>query len=137
MSKKRLKKLPVCVEDDEFFRVNSHLRPKLRGDCLPGGANECRPCVWVSCRHHLYMEINEDGAIIPNFADKDVDDIPETCSLDIADRVEAGDKMVLERTGEFFDLTRERIRQIELDAFAKIAKAHPALADLLIKSAGV
>jgi hypothetical protein len=28
-------------------------RPRTRGDCL----QEARPCPWVSCRHHLLLEV--------------------------------------------------------------------------------
>jgi hypothetical protein len=66
-------------------------RPKTRGDCLEGGSNAQRPCPYFSCRHHLGIEINPlNGAIKFNFATVEVDEMPETCALDIADRFPHG-----------------------------------------------
>lgn len=62
-------------------------RPRTRGDCLEGGINAQRPCPWVSCRHSLFLDVNEDGAIKQNWSNLEVWDerIPHTCSLDVAD----------------------------------------------------
>lgn len=61
-------------------------RPRTRGDCVDGPL----PCPWVSCRHHLYLDVNpQTGHIRLNFPGVDVADMQETCSLDIADRVAA------------------------------------------------
>lgn len=71
--------------------------PVVRGDCLPGGVNECRPCPYASCRYHLPA-----GA--------------ESCALDVAD---AGEH-TLEVIASYFGVTRERIRQIEQQAFERL-----------------
>jgi hypothetical protein len=61
-------------------------RPKTRGDCLDGGSNASRPCPFFSCRHHLGTEINPvNGAIKANFGTVEIDEMPATCSLDLAD----------------------------------------------------
>ena len=84
-------------------------RPKTRADCKDG----LRPCPWVSCRHHLYLTVDEQtGAITENFPDQEVWDLKHSCALDIAD--EGPDGMSLEDIGRTHDLTRERTRQIEL-----------------------
>jgi hypothetical protein len=57
-------------------------RPRTRGDCADG----IRPCPWVSCRHHLYLEVRRTGFIALNFPDLEPGDMKETCSLDVADR---------------------------------------------------
>lgn len=92
-------------------------RPRTRGDCKDGP----RPCPFVSCAHHLYLDVSaESGAIKLNFPDLDADELeamPESCSLDVADR--GGE--TLEAVGAIMNLTRERIRQVEVTAFAKIA----------------
>lgn len=95
----------------------AHERPRTRADCLPGGCNEERPCVYVSCKHNLYLDVNDrTGSIKLNFPDRDVDEIPETCSLDVAAR----GGVTLEEIAEFEGKTRERIRQVEYKGLAKL-----------------
>jgi hypothetical protein len=90
-------------------------RPRTRGECVGGH----RPCPFVSCRHHLYLDVTPGtGAIKLNFPDLEPDEMPETCALDVADR--GGDP--LEKVGELLNVTRERIRQLEVVALAKMAK---------------
>lgn len=89
-------------------------RPVVRGDCEedPG-----RPCPWVSCPHHLYLDVNpETGAIKLNFPHLEVWEMRESCSLDVADR----GGITLEEVGAIANLTRERIRQIEVRGLTKI-----------------
>jgi hypothetical protein len=88
-------------------------RPRTRGDC---GA-EARPCPWVACKHHLYLDINpETGSIKINFPDREPWELEHTCALDIA---EAGGK-TLDEIGEITNLTRERIRQVEVRGLGKL-----------------
>lgn len=90
------------------------LRPKTRGECIAG----IRPCVWVGCRHHLYLDINpETGSIKINFPELELEQLPESCSLDVAD---AGEH-TLEQVGGYTNLTRERIRQVETPALNRDA----------------
>lgn len=94
-------------------------RPRTRGECPTE-----RPCPWVSCRHHLYLDIQpRTGAIKLNFPDIEVEDMPESCSLDVADRGGA----TLEAAGAMMNLTRERVRQLEVMALGRFAD----VADLL------
>ena len=77
------------LSDEEI--IASVPRPKTYGDCLPGGVNAMRPCPWVSCRHHLYLSTVRSGVSqteIIVFADstKEVWEMAETCSLDVANR---------------------------------------------------
>ena len=61
-------------------------RPRTRGECVDGP----RPCPWVSCRHHLYLEVREhNGHLWRNHPAADPDELPESCSLDVADRIAA------------------------------------------------
>jgi hypothetical protein len=88
-------------------------RPRTRADC---GA-EARPCPWVACKHHLYLDINPDtGSIKINFPDREPWELEHTCALDIA---EAGGK-TLDEIGEITNLTRERIRQVEVRGLWKL-----------------
>jgi len=88
-------------------------RPHTREECL----NMPRPCPFVSCEHHLYLDVNPDsGAIKLNFPHLEVWEMAETCSLDVADR----GGITLEDVGSILNLTRERIRQVEVRGLVKI-----------------
>ena len=88
-------------------------RPRTRAECT----QEARPCPWVSCKHHLYLDINpETGSIKINFPDLEPWEMKHTCSLDVAD---AG-ALTLEEIGFITNLTRERIRQVEVRGLLKL-----------------
>lgn len=97
-------------------------RPTTRGDCLPGGRNCARPCPWVSCNHHLYLDVDEStGSLKVNFPDLEPWELADTCALDVADR--AADEHVtatLARVGVAMNLTRERVRQIVERSLAQV-----------------
>lgn len=59
-----------------------HDRPRNRSECLCGP----RPCPFVGCRYHLYLDVNKAGSIISNFPDKDPWELPVSCALDLCDR---------------------------------------------------
>jgi hypothetical protein len=102
---RRLSELLVYPEDVE--------RPQTRECC----SQMARPCPFVSCSHHLYLDVNpETGAIKLNFPHLEVWEMAETCSLDVADR----GGITLEEVGAILNLTRERIRQVEVRGLAKI-----------------
>jgi len=93
-------------------------RPVTRADCLTGGCNEARPCPWVSCKHHLYLDVSPfTGSIKLNFPDLEVWERGETCALDVAER----DGVTLEEIGEHMNLTRERVRQVLVDALEALS----------------
>ena len=88
-------------------------RPLMREHC----SQMSRPCPFVSCSHHLYLDVNpETGAIKLNFPHLEVWEMTETCSLDVADR----GGITLEEVGAILNLTRERIRQVEVRGLCKI-----------------
>jgi hypothetical protein len=96
-------------------------RPRSRADCAQG----IRPCMFIACKHHLYLDVNPStGSIKLNFPDKEVWELEETCALDVADR----GGITLEEVGSIMNLTRERIRQVETRGLARlreIAEAEP------------
>lgn len=92
--------------------------PGMRAECERGDNAE-RPCPFVSCKHHLYLDVSpRTGSIKLNFPDLEVDELAESCALDLAAR----GGMRLEAVGEAMNLTRERVRQIEVKALGKLAK---------------
>jgi hypothetical protein len=88
-------------------------RPRARSECADGP----RPCPFVACQHHLYIDVSpRTGAIKLNFPDLEVWEMGESCALDVADR----GGTTLEDVGAIMNLTRERIRQVEVKALAKL-----------------
>jgi len=82
-------------------------RPKTRAEC----SGQARPCPWVACKHHLYLDVNpRTGSIKLNFPDLEPWELEHTCALDVAE--DGGH--TLEEVGDITNLTRERIRQLEL-----------------------
>ena len=99
-----------------IFQAFEQFRPRSRGDCR----NAPRPCPWVSCKYHLYLDIvPQSGSIKMNFPDLEVWEMPETCALDVADR----GGITLEEVGVLLNLTRERIRQVERRGIDKLRAA--------------
>ena len=96
-------------------------RPRVRGDCIDGP----RPCPWALCRHHLYLEVLEDGALKLNFPGRALEQLEQTCSLDVADEGEQS----VERIGELLNLTGRRVQQIEREVVTRLAKQGPPRLD--------
>jgi hypothetical protein len=97
----------------EALRELEEARPRSRADCV----NAPRPCMFVSCKHHLYLDVNpETGSIKLNFPDREIWELDETCALDVADR----GGITLEEVGSIMNLTRERIRQVETRGLVKL-----------------
>lgn len=94
-------------------------RPTSRAECR----QEMRPCPWVACKHHLYLDINpETGSIKINFPDLEPWELKHTCALDVAER----GGITLEEVGEIMNLTRERIRQVEVRGLLKLKMGSPS-----------
>lgn len=72
------------------------IRPVTRGDC----ENKRRPCPWASCKWHLIHER-------PNI--DDVEQLKESCVLDVADWGGAGPLTV----GRLLGHTKQAIQQLE------------------------
>ncbi len=96
-----------------LYPETNYWKPKNRADCKGGP----RPCPYISCKHHLYVDVSPTtGAIKLNFPDLEVWELSESCALDIADH----GGTTLEDVGAIMNLTRERIRQVEVKALAKL-----------------
>ena len=93
------------------------LRPRTRGDC----SQRRRPCPFISCRHHLFIEVTPAGSIKMAFGDdiERLTQMEETCSLDVADRGEHD----MNRIGRYLGVTPARIQQEVSQALAKLRSA--------------
>lgn len=109
----------VDPEEEELIKSIETMRPKTRADCMNGP----RPCLFVSCKHNLYLDVNpETGSIKLNFPDKEIWELEYTCALDVAEK----GGITLEEVGEIMNLTRERIRQVETRGLMKLREATEA-----------
>ena len=98
--------LPLGAEDLELLATSAYMLG--RDDDYVSGLERA---------HHLYLDVNpESGAIKLNFPHLEVWEMAETCSLDVADR----GGITLEEVGAILNLTRERIRQVEVRGLYKI-----------------
>jgi len=117
----RLPKRLTLHERAEMARVMNDLiaagqyhRPQhgngVDGDCQPG------PCPWVSCRHHLKLEVDPvTGAIRDNFPGLDVDQMGETCSLRAAIAA-TEDGLTQGEVGALMNMSWMRVSQVEAEA---------------------
>jgi hypothetical protein len=96
-----------------LYPEEDYWRPENRGEC----ADMERPCPFVSCKYHLYIDVHPvRGSIKINFPDVEVWEMSDTCALDIADR----GGITLEEVGEIMNLTRERVRQLETQGLSRL-----------------
>jgi len=103
-------------EEAELLKSIEGMRPRTRAECINGP----RPCLFVSCKHNLYLDVNpETGSIKLNFPDKEIWELEHTCALDVAEK----GGITLEEVGAIMNLTRERIRQVETRGLAKLREA--------------
>ncbi len=113
ISVKRMTKRELELGRVLYPDVDGAERPKPRAECI----GHDRPCPFVSCKHHLYLDVSaRTGAIKLNFPDLEVWEMNETCALDVSDR----GGTTLEEVGAIMNLTRERIRQVEVKGLAKL-----------------
>jgi hypothetical protein len=129
-------RLPILLDEP---------RPVTRGDCMPGGVNEQRPCPYVSCKYSLALyvgplsehsppkqSIRTDGLrALSSDDDQDVVDawgdrlvaqleaMPETCALDVADRGGIGQHLLT----KLHSIRKQALQQIEAKALRKVEKA--------------
>jgi hypothetical protein len=93
-------------------------RPRTREDCRGG----LRPCPFVSCRFNNYLNVTKHGYIALTWEGLEPDEVaPElSCAEDLADRARRGDPPTLEEVGRALGISRERARQLEEIALARL-----------------
>jgi len=109
-----LTSIPECLPE----------RPATRAECP-----DTRPCPWVGCRYHMYLDVNPRiGSIKINFPDLEPWELAETCALDVAERMaerepdQEGRHATFDEIGELMNISRERGRQIEAKALARMRR---------------
>lgn len=90
-------------------------RPKTRGNCFGGP----RPCPYVACRYHTYLDVTPAGSLVINRPDVDVSEMTASCALDVADT----GGITLDEVGRVMNVTRERVRQIQDTATVLVKEA--------------
>lgn len=108
---------PRSLVADPIEEVGDHDRPTVRGECRHG----IRPCPFVGCRHHLYLNPEVYGKyrtykILCNFPDWGPLDLPETCALDVAER---GGIDIVE-IGVLLNLSKSGVEKILKRALARV-----------------
>src|SRR5690606_20279208 len=100
----------LTPEDEAILAA--HPRPRTRGECPTE-----RPCPFVSCRHHLYLEVLRSGAL--RLSQLEVWEMRETCSLDVAERggITHGE------VAQLLDLDSDHIQGSQRQALAKLLAA--------------
>ena len=142
ISIKRLAKRELRRTELELARLDAEHgplepRPRTWGECQARGLGTVRPCAYVSCGYNLALDVNErTGGIKINHPDAldpedgalDVRCLPETCALAAIERRDdspidrrSDADTALEQIGEWLNISRERVRQIETKGLAALA----------------
>lgn len=95
--------------------------PRTRAEC-PSGS-----CPYYECRHHLGLEVRGKRVIVHVEPEK-LDVTRSMCALDLAAR----GGMTLDDVRGYFGVSRERIRQVEQKALAKLRRSAPELFEHLV-----
>lgn len=93
--------------------------PRTRRECPQG------PCHHVACRFHLWTDrlLDRDGAVVDLRETAVFGNRQHTCVL----REIARGPRTLEAIGSLLDVSRERVRQIEAEALARLRDADPGV----------
>lgn len=150
----RVVRLPV-IEEGRVIGEDQYDRPRTRGDCqtlaerladyeqicaerhaqglsapdfpqpTEDGFNAARPCPFVSCRHHLLLDVNSQNGHLVKTVDFDEDDDEsvsftlharqETCLLDAI----GNGKLTQTNVAELLNVSQERVLYIERRAMAR------------------
>lgn len=89
-------------------------RPLVRADCEAGP----RPCPWLGCRYHLGVDVTPAGGLHFTLPGGELEDLRETCALDVADR----GAISLDELAAILGVTRARAVQVEQRALWRLRR---------------
>lgn len=95
-----------------LYPERGYWRPVTRADC----ARVPRPCPYVLCKHHLYLDIQPSGSLHFTRADLEPWELEHSCALDVAE----GGASTYDELSEYLGVSGERLRQITDRALAKL-----------------
>lgn len=114
LTRELLRSHAALLEPEDFAALAD--RPKTWGECCESTG----PCAFVSCKHHLYLDVSpETGSIKLNFPDLEPEELEHPCAL----RIAATGGVTLEEVGVRLNLTRERVRQLEVRALMQLKRS--------------
>jgi hypothetical protein len=101
---------------DLLYPERSYWRPRSRRDC----AKIARPCPYVACRHHLYLDVDpKTGGLKLNHPDLEPWELEPSCSLDIAEDHRRDQDSI----GHILNITGSAIAIIEEKVLAKLRES--------------
>lgn len=132
-----------AAKDQEIELLAIYDRPKVRRDCEPCAVcqavrdNEIaysdslpcghcddeviwhsRPCIFVGCRPNLYLDVTDNGSLKLTRPELKPEEMraSRSCVLDVAGH----GPLTLDEVGHALDVSRERIRQLEVKALSDL-----------------
>ena len=105
------------------------MKDRPPGDC-PRLHGDEGPCPFVGCVHHLWCDVMPDGGLRVTHPTIDPWDLPATCAIDVA----MAGGIALADIAAIEGITRERVRQILLDAIGKLVESNDAFAEAFEES---
>jgi hypothetical protein len=110
-------KRQVRVDREEVAQILSEIpesdRPTNRVECP-----SYRPCPFVGCRYNMFLDIKETGSITMNYDGMEPWQMQNSCLFDVIEQYPEG--LPLGMIGQIMNLTRERVRQVEVEALRKL-----------------
>lgn len=113
---RRLSSRALDLASPEELAELRRLRPRTRADC----AGVPRPCPFVGCRWHLFLDVRRSGSLLLNFPGLDPSQLPprQSCVLDVIADAPAG--LPRKALGRLLGIGKDRVRQLELEALARL-----------------
>lgn len=112
--------VPLSAPEPEPSHPGGVQRPQTRAECPPVIEGR-RTCPWWGCRYHLGLHMTSRGRLYMN---RNADALEYDCALDVVDANPNG--MTLDAVGVLLGgLSRERVRQLEEEAFKKLSASYP------------
>lgn len=94
-------------------------RPKTRADCINGP----RPCPWVGCRYHLFLEIRQggqgNGKLYFRWPGKELNECEHTCALDLAE-----EPLTSYEIAQILGVSHQAILYAERQALQRLAQTY-------------